>query len=80
MDASTGPFSLSASFLGASREPTVVFSSRLLANDFGLTGEPLLVDPFWSEDATGATDGMLVSVGGRSILREYDETSPMVWP
>lgn len=73
------PFSLSG-LRAVGGQVVVAHSSRQLVNDFALVGEPVLVDPFRNEEADGSPDGMVVDVGGRAILREYDETSPMVWP
>jgi hypothetical protein len=73
------PISMAAVFVGANRIPEIGLSSRQLANDFGLVGEPIFAPVFWDEDATGSGPP-LVSIGGRPIPREYDETSPMVWP
>ncbi len=67
------PISLISVFLGADRELVVAHSSRQLANDFGLVGAPVVVSPFWSEDAGGGT--MLVNVGGTIVAREYDPTT-----
>lgn len=70
-------FDLACSFLGGGKHAVVVSNSRQLDNDFGRVGVPVVVDPFPNEAADGSGAWLTVDAGGTTVLREYDDTSPM---
>lgn len=67
-------FSVSATLLGAHRQPVVARSARALETDFDLDAGSTVVQPFWGEDTTG--EPFLIDPGGAAGTREYDAQVP----
>lgn len=67
------PVTISALHLGQ-RQPIVTRSDRARANDYSITPQALLAQPYWGDDEDGQR--FVVTPGGSFFTREYDPTSP----
>lgn len=61
---------------GTHRQVVVVRSARDKGNDFGVTPQSIVVNPFWDEDPDGSP--FITSPGGTRFTREYDASFPHV--
>jgi hypothetical protein len=65
------PFSISATHVPPRYAPLLAYSSRARSNDFSLTAQSLVVQPFWGEPDSG--EPFAVDPGGVTFQREYDD-------
>lgn len=70
------PYTLTLTQVGDAthRQVVVVRSARDKGNDFGITPQSLVVNPFWDEDPDGSP--FITSPGGTRFTREYDAAFP----